>query len=640
MTSREGEPAEPDWGDFESADTFPRPFGTYILLQAFARGGMGEVYLAKSGGIAGLEKYCVLKKLRPELTSDREYVQRFIDEARVVVQLNHANVAQVFDVGRVGPEYYLAMEYVSGRDLRTMQDRARDMDIPLPIGTILHLVCEVLEALDYAHRRKHPLSGEDLHLVHRDVSPQNVLISFEGEVKLIDFGLAQSRMKKEATSPNIVMGKMAYMAPEQARGDNIDRRADLFAAGVMLYEFIVGERFYEGMSAHEIWQVVGRGGFRPRMWESIDDDLREVLDKALAPNRDDRYTTCGELEAALSDLLHTNYGGQPSRASLRLLVETLFGDDINREREQLHKFGRVEIKPEEAEASRSLSVSLLALDDDDAAASTFIARDEGPQLDEWGAPVETRSTIEVPDTDFNVSEEHPRVNDEARQLTPPTGTLRTDSTDAIEAQRPPLVPATTIDEPPKSRFMAAMVGVLILLVAGAVGAFVMMQDSGPTATPIKPGPGPINVPPPDAPTNPDPPPDAPPADPIKTRLEEGRLALGNKGYPSRPSTWPADVRTVFEAANGEGTDEERLALADQFATLAKDAGRYRRPVAPRPPPPRPKAVSQDEMIRFITKKCSKPCKKEVLLMKLKVDQNKRLRNAFRRKVKRCYESCK
>ena len=212
----------------------PIVFGNYLLLQAFARGGMGEVYLAKSGAILGAEKYCVVKKLRPELMKDREYVARFIDEARIVVQLSHANICQVFDVGRVADEYYLAMEYVSGRDVRSLLVRAVEQGLVLDEASILQLIAETLSALDYAHRRT-TATGESLHLVHRDVSPQNVMVSFEGDVKLIDFGLASSRLKVERTQPNIVMGKMAYMAPEQARGDKINLRADVFAAGVILY---------------------------------------------------------------------------------------------------------------------------------------------------------------------------------------------------------------------------------------------------------------------------------------------------------------------------------------------------------------------------------------------------------------------
>ena len=346
-----------DWGD---GVEYPTPFGHYELLRPFARGGMGEVYLARSGA-ESFRKYCVLKKLRPELTEDREYVTRFIDEARVVVQLHHANIAQVFDVGRVENEYFLAMEYVAGRDLRTLHERAREMGTPVPPGTVLFMISEVLESLDYAHRRTHPVTGELLNLVHRDVSPQNVLVSFNGEIKLIDFGLAQSSMKIERTQPNIVMGKMAYMAPEHARGDAIDARADLFAAGVMAYELLVGERFYEGMGAHDIWQVVGRGGYRPAKWKTIDSDIRKVLAKALDKDPTRRYESCGKFREAVDVIIQNKFIGTGPQA-LRELTQTVFQKEIENERSMLQDFEATPTVVHD-EKSRSQSVSLLRFDE-------------------------------------------------------------------------------------------------------------------------------------------------------------------------------------------------------------------------------------------------------------------------------------
>ena len=366
--------------DDDDPDSFPRPFGQYLLLENFARGGMGEVYLAKIGGIAGLERYCVLKKLRSELTRDREYVSRFIDEARVVVTLNHANICHVFDVGRVGEEYYLAMEYISGRDVRTIQDRCRTRDKVMPPASTLHVVCETLEALDYAHRRNHPLTGEPLNLVHRDVSPQNVLVSYEGEVKLIDFGLAASKLKVERTQPNVGMGKMAFMAPEQARGDPIDARADLFACGVLAYELLAGERFYEGMTANDIWQVAGKGGFIPRRWDTIDRDLQKILSKALHPDHRKRFTSCGDYREALASHLHWRFPGTGVRG-LRELLSDLFDDELRREREMLARFGTVTVAGfrTEFEETKSQSITLARADDTSPAAKTALVRNEQSQ---------------------------------------------------------------------------------------------------------------------------------------------------------------------------------------------------------------------------------------------------------------------
>ncbi len=223
-------------------EPLPRAFGPYSSM---ARGGMGEVFLARSGG-AGLEtlqKHCVVKTLRPHLTDDREYVTRFLDESRVVVQLSHRNLCQVFDVGLVGERYYLAMELIAGQDLRTLADATG----PMPPALAIYIVGEVLEALDYAHRLT-DVRGVPLRLVHRDVSPQNTMVSYEGEVKLIDFGLVQSAVKVEKTSPQTVMGKLAYMSPEQLRGEPASPGIDLYAAAIVLCELLLGARFYGALS--------------------------------------------------------------------------------------------------------------------------------------------------------------------------------------------------------------------------------------------------------------------------------------------------------------------------------------------------------------------------------------------------------
>ena len=378
----------------DNDEVFPRAFGSYLLLQNFARGGMGEVFLAKSGGIAGLERTCVLKKLRPELTRDREYVTRFIDEARVVVTLSHANICNVFDVGRVNTktsegnleEYYLAMDYVSGRDLRTMQDRCRKQQRAPTTATALHLVCQTLQALNYAHRRTHPNTGEALNLVHRDVSPQNVLVSFEGEVKLIDFGLAASRLKVERTQPNVVMGKMAYMAPEHARGNAIDARADLFACGVMCYELLANERFYEGMTANDILQVAGRGGFVPHKWKELEPVLAEILRRAVHPDVNKRFSSCAEFSENLLAYSHSRWPGV-GESTVRALMAELFVEEIARERVALANCGGITLASFQFEIESTRSNSLILAHNDRGPAPVRLVKDE---FDQQGQPTATR----------------------------------------------------------------------------------------------------------------------------------------------------------------------------------------------------------------------------------------------------------
>jgi eukaryotic-like serine/threonine-protein kinase len=334
---------------------YPRTFGSYLLLQPLAKGGMGEVFLAKHGGIAGIEKHCVLKTLRPQFTDDREYVSRFVDEARVVVQLSHKNICQVFDVGTVDGRYYLAMEYISGRDLRTVgaalvERTGQGLDLPLS----LHVISEILQALDYAHRHLDPGTGEPLRLVHRDVSPQNVMISFEGEVKLIDFGLAASSLKLERTAPNVVMGKIAYMPPEQVRGDPVDARADIFAVGVMLYELLSGERFYDNKTPYEIWALAAAGNWRPAGWARLDEQLREIVDRSLSGDPAKRYPTC---HAMLEDIeaYRAERSLRGSTPALRALVDRVMGVEISEARKQLAKFRNVKLLRPSAPREDSLA---------------------------------------------------------------------------------------------------------------------------------------------------------------------------------------------------------------------------------------------------------------------------------------------
>ena len=298
----------------------PRAFGPYLLLSSMARGGMGEVFLARSGG-AGLEtlqKHCVVKTLRPHLTDDREYVTRFLDESRVVVQLSHRNICQVFDVGLVGERYYLAMELIAGQDLRTLADATG----PMPPALAIYIVGEVLEALDYAHRLS-DVRGVPLRLVHRDVSPQNSMVSYEGEVKLIDFGLAQSAVKVEKTSPQTVMSKLAYMSPEQLRGEPASPGIDLYAAAVVLCELLLGARFYGALSTHETWLVAARGGHRPQGFDRLEPGLSAILDRALAASAADRYRDALALRAALLEW-RTGQGLWADAPALRGAVQRHF----------------------------------------------------------------------------------------------------------------------------------------------------------------------------------------------------------------------------------------------------------------------------------------------------------------------------
>ena len=316
---------------------FPRALGSYLLLERLASGGMGAVYLAKHGGIAGIEKVCVVKTLRPHFTGDREYTARFVDEARVMVQLSQRNICTVFDVGRIGFTYYLAMDYIAGRDLRTILERLDEHHAQFGEALGLHCGMEILAALDYAHRHKDPTTQAPLGIVHRDVSPQNVMVSVEGDVKLIDFGLAATTMREQRTGPNSVMGKVAYMAPEQARGDPVDGRADQFAAAIVIYELITSSRFYEDKSTHEIWARSGFGDHRPAGLQTLHPDLKAILQRALSPDPADRFADCEAFRGALDAYVFAR-GLRAGPSDLRALVLRMFTDEIDEVTRVLQRF--------------------------------------------------------------------------------------------------------------------------------------------------------------------------------------------------------------------------------------------------------------------------------------------------------------
>jgi eukaryotic-like serine/threonine-protein kinase len=310
----------------------PKPFGPYRLLKSLGVGGMGEVWLAEEPDKGS--RLVVLKMLRGHLVLDREYVTRFLDEARLVVLLEHPNICRVFDSGKIDGRYYLAMEFVSGWDARTLVERAGSMGEPLPEELALFVAANVLDALAYAHDKRSPETGAPLRLVHRDVSPQNVMIGFEGEVKLIDFGLAASSVKREVTRPEVVMGKLSYMAPEHARGDRVDATADQFAAAMVTYELVVGEGFYGRMAQHEIWHVAGFGGFVPPSWNTLDPRLGAVLKRALATEPKDRWPSCGAFKDALVAYMRAR-SFRPTSSDLSVFFKDVYVAYLGQEAERM-----------------------------------------------------------------------------------------------------------------------------------------------------------------------------------------------------------------------------------------------------------------------------------------------------------------
>src|SRR6185295_16291883 len=202
----------------------PLQFGKYYLLDRINVGGMAEVFKAKAFGVEGFERLVAVKRILPNIAEDEEFITMFIDEAKIAVQLQHANIAQIFDLGKVDDSYFIALEYVHGKDARAIFDRARQLGQITPVSQACFVIMKVCEGLDYAHNKR-DAAGQELNLVHRDVSPQNVIASYEGEIKLIDFGIVKAEGRATRTLAGLVKGKFAYMSPEQLRGLPVDRRS-------------------------------------------------------------------------------------------------------------------------------------------------------------------------------------------------------------------------------------------------------------------------------------------------------------------------------------------------------------------------------------------------------------------------------
>ncbi|MFN7147789.1 MAG: serine/threonine-protein kinase, partial [Myxococcota bacterium] len=222
----------------------PAQFGRYQLLERIAAGGMAEVFLARSFGVEGFEKRLVIKRILPELAQNPRFVQMFVHEAKLSVSLAHPNIVQVFDLGKVGDDPYMAMEYIQGRDLTQVLRVLRRNGERLPIPIAVTIAAAVARGLAYAHARAAP-DGRPLHIVHRDVSPHNIMVSYEGDVKLVDFGIARLVGEREgADAKRPGGGKFAYMSPEQAAGKPLDHRSDIFSLGVVLFEMLAGRRLF------------------------------------------------------------------------------------------------------------------------------------------------------------------------------------------------------------------------------------------------------------------------------------------------------------------------------------------------------------------------------------------------------------
>ena len=276
-------------------------FGRYQLLKKIASGGMGQVFLARTGQV-GFEKLVVLKRILPHLVEDEEFFAMFQDEAKITMRLNHPNIAQIFEFGEERGIHYLVMEYIAGEDVRRLTKRITAAGQTLPLGVILRIVADAAAGLDHAHKGRDS-KGVPLGLVHRDVSPQNVLVGFDGAVKLIDFGVAKAAGRAQHTATGILKGKFPYMSPEQAEGVEIDARSDVFALGIILWEMLTNKRLFKGDTDVMTQRLVKACQVPPpsALEHTLPADLDALVFKALEKRPEDRYPDAGAFRLALEE---------------------------------------------------------------------------------------------------------------------------------------------------------------------------------------------------------------------------------------------------------------------------------------------------------------------------------------------------
>ena len=308
----------------------PKQFGKYQLLDRIAVGGMAELFRAKLTGVEGFEKLIAIKKILPNLSQEKILVTSFIDEAKLAALLHHENIVQIYDFGSMDDDYFIAMEFLFGKDLRTIRQTAKERELPLGMENILYIIARVCAGLDYSHNLK-DLQGQPLNIIHRDINPQNILVTYEGQVKIIDYGIAKAASHNTKTRENLIKGKLAYMSPEQANGQTIDHRSDIFSAGIILYELLAVRRMFEGETM-QVLSLVREAQYDPpeEVIPNLPSKLNQILRRALAKDPEERYQSAGEMLADVEECAF-EMALRPNARNFAHYMKALFEDEYAEE---------------------------------------------------------------------------------------------------------------------------------------------------------------------------------------------------------------------------------------------------------------------------------------------------------------------
>lgn len=332
-----------------SSDDFkPELFGKYILLEKIATGGMAEIYLAKSPGAENVSKFLAIKRILPQYSNNHEFIEMFKEEAKIAINLSHANVVQIIEFGIQNNLFFLAMQYVDGKNMRQILNRLKKEKKYFAIPQIVHMIKEAAKGLDHAHSCVDGTTGAPLNITHRDISPQNIMISYEGEIRIIDFGIAKAESKIETTRAGTLKGKFGYMSPEQAEGYEVDFRTDIFSLGIVLWELLANDRLFVANSEINTLKKI-RECHIPSLRKldpSIPSELERITMKALARDRTLRYQSAEELAQDLQVFLNRHYPEFTSR-DLSALLKECFLDEREQSRQKLIEYSKLQIQPED-----------------------------------------------------------------------------------------------------------------------------------------------------------------------------------------------------------------------------------------------------------------------------------------------------
>jgi serine/threonine protein kinase len=320
----------------------PEFFGKYILLDKLAAGGMAEVYLAKMKGAENVAKIVAIKRILPQFSKNSEFIEMFKAEAKIAVNLAHSNIVSIFEFGIESEQFYLAMEYVEGRNLRQILNRLKELGRALPTDQAIFIINEAARGLDHAHRCIEGTTGRPLNIIHRDISPQNVMLSFEGNVKIVDFGIAKAESQVESTRAGTLKGKFSYMSPEQAEGSEVDSRTDVFSLGIVLWEILANDRLFLANNEMNTLKKIKECHIPSlhKLDPRIPIELEKIVTKSLARDRNLRYQSAAEFHKDLNSYLNRQFPDfSPNDFSLTL--KQLFAEELLESRRKLIEYAKI-----------------------------------------------------------------------------------------------------------------------------------------------------------------------------------------------------------------------------------------------------------------------------------------------------------